>query len=66
MNVEHTGQASLVLEVLIGIYSGRENWEEFGAVLDIFTKVMYILKQLVEVPGVDEGPSVHVTKLSIV
>lgn len=55
MNVEHTGQASLVLEVLIGIYSGRENWEEFGAVLDIFTKVMYILKQLVEVPGVDEG-----------
>lgn len=55
MNVECTGQTSLVLQELLAIYSGRKSWEEFGAVLDVSIKVMHILKQLVEAPGVDKG-----------
>ena len=55
MNVEHTGQTSLVLEELSRVYSGRKSWEEFGLVSEMLDKVMHILKQLVEAPGVDEG-----------
>ena len=55
MNVECTGQTSLVLQELLEIYSGRKCWEDFGAVLDVQIKVVHILKQLVEVPGVDKG-----------
>lgn len=55
MNVEYTGQTSLVLEALAGIHLGRKGMEEFGAVLEMLVKVMHILKQQVDEPSVDEG-----------